>query len=219
MIKGAIFDVDGTLLDSMPIWMEAGAKYLCTKSREPQDGLAEKIFTMTLEESAIYLKKEYQLSDSVKDIMMEINHVIEQFYFDQVQLKEGALEFLSDMYCAGVAMTIATATDIYLVEQALERLKIRHFFNQIFTCTEVGAGKDKPWIYLAARNSMKTRTEETWVFEDALHALVTAKNAGFPTVAIYDAASEKNQIILEEQADLYWKQWKSYDCLCREMKQ
>jgi HAD superfamily hydrolase (TIGR01509 family) len=218
MIQGAIFDVDGTLLDSMPIWMEAGANYLRTKNREPEACLGDKLFTMSMKEAAVYLKSTYEISDSTEEIMMGINHVIEKFYYEQAQLKEGVKAFLTQMYDAGIAMTIATATDIYLVEHALERLKVRHLFQHIFTCTDVGAGKEKPRIYYAARNSMHTQTEKTWVFEDAIHALLTAKKAGFPTVGIYDEASKDSQFLLEKEADLYWKQWKSFSTFCTEVR-
>jgi HAD superfamily hydrolase (TIGR01509 family) len=203
MIQGAIFDVDGTLLNSMPIWDNAGAIYLKSLGIEAEPELGKTMFSMSMTEGAQYLYKKYQLQSDTEEIINGINHTIEDFYLNQVQLKPGVEQFLQEMKQSGIHMTIATSSDRCVIEKALERLKVLPLFERIFTCSEVGAGKNKPDIYIAARESMCSKTSATWVFEDALHALWTAKNAGFKTVGIYDATSENTQEEIKEISDVY----------------
>lgn len=202
-MKGAVFDVDGTLLDSMPIWMEAGSRYLKTLGLVPEEGLGEKIFSMTMSEGADYLNRAYGLHKEPSRIIDEINAVVEGFYFREAPLKPGTIELLDAMREAGMKLSAATATDYHLIEGAFRRLGILEYFSGIFTCTQVGAGKDKPLIYETAAQAMETAPEETCVLEDALHALRTAKRAGFFAIGIYDEASIARQKDMQEEADLY----------------
>lgn len=205
IIKGAIFDADGTLLDSMQIWMEAGSRWLKSKGIEPEPGLGDKLFAMTMTEAADYLKKNYGISMEIPEIVAELNHLVQDAYLNEIPLKDGVEEMLEWLWRNGIDITIATATDWELIEGALKHLGMRHYFHGIFTCSQIGVGKDKPDIYLKAAECMGTVPKETWVFEDALHGLLTAKRAGFRTVGVYDAASEDWQEQLKEQADIYGK--------------
>ena len=202
-IKGAIFDVDGTLLDSMPIWMEIGARYVRSLGKEPEENLGEILFPMTMKQGAAYVKETYGLDQSIPQIIEDINAIVEKYYLQEALLKPGAIEILTWLQEKNIPMTVATSTELPLIEGAFARLHLRSFFQEIFTCTQVGAGKDKPLIYQEAARFMGTDPGETWVFEDALHGLLTAKKAGFFTVGLYDAASEKQQEDLAKNADLY----------------
>lgn len=202
MIKGAIFDLDGTLLDSMSIWDTIGEDYLHSLGIEPRENLAETFKTFTLEESAEYYRTHYGVTLSVEEIVNGVNGMIEDFYRNTAPLKNGVFEFLAGLSEKGVKMCIATVTDKYLAEAALTRLKVRKYFGKIFTTAEVGCGKNDPTIYRTALAYLGTEKSETLVFEDALHALMTAKNDGFSTVAVYDV-HEGNQAELKAVADRY----------------
>lgn len=204
-MKGAIFDIDGTLLDSMPIWMDAGARYLRGLGLVPEEGLGDKLFSMTMAEGADYLNHAYGLCRETSRIIDEINAIVEEFYFREAPLKPGAMELLDWMRADGMKLWAATSTDHHLIEGAFRRLGILEYFSGIFTCSQVGAGKDKPLIYEMAAQAMGTAPEETCVLEDALHALVTAKKAGFFTIGVYDEASISKQKELQKEADLYGK--------------
>lgn len=203
MIKGAIFDVDGTLLDSMCIWLDAGERYLRKCGLEPEEGLGEKIFTMTLEEGAAYVKKGYHLPQSEDEIVSEVLEIVREFYHEEAPLKEGAKAFLQALQDHDIPMVVATSGNQELVEAAFTRLGILHYFERIFTCTEVGVGKRYPDIYRCAAQYLGTRPEETYVFEDVLHAVRSAGSAGFRTVGIYDASSDKEQEEIRKSADIY----------------
>ena len=202
MIKGAIFDLDGTLLDSMFIWDTIGEEYLRSLGIEPKENLAETFKTFTLEESAEYYRTHYGVTLSVEEIVNGVNRMIEDFYRNTVSLKKGAADFLERLSKDGVRMCIATVTDKYLVESALARLKVRQYFGEIFTTAEVGCGKNDPKIYRTSLAYLGTPKGETLVFEDAYHALMTAKNDGFHVAAVYDA-HESRQTEMKANGDYY----------------
>jgi hydroxymethylpyrimidine kinase/phosphomethylpyrimidine kinase len=209
MIKGAIFDLDGTLLDSMFIWDTIGEIYLRSLGIEPRENLAETFKTFTLEESAEYYRTHYGVTLSVEEIVDGVNGMIEGYYINEVELKNGVEVFIKKLHDDGVKMCVATVTDRYLVEAALERLEIKGYFSEIFTAAEVGYDKTTPQIYRVALSHLGTEKSETVVFEDAYHALITAKKDGFPVAAVYDE-HEKRQVEMRASADYYISDYKHF---------
>ena len=202
MLKGVIFDFDGTLFDSMFIWDTTGESYLRSIGKEPASDLQRVLKPMSLLQSANYLQAHYQLSLSVEEICAGINQMVEDFYFHTVQPKPGVIELLEELHRRNIKMCIATATDRYQVEAALARCGMKQFFSKIFTCTEVGSGKNEPVIFRAALEHLGTERGDTIVFEDAFHAAMAAKNDGFMVAAIYDAHEDKQQDI-QRLSDVY----------------
>lgn len=202
-IDGAIFDLDGTLLDSMFIWDTIGEDYLLSRRIEPRENLNQKFKNMSLYQAACYYQSEYGLKESTDEIIDGVNRMIEQLYVEVVQPKPGIPAFLAALYERGVKMCIATATDRHLVEAALSRCGLLDYFSEIFTCTSVGKGKDEADIYETAHNFLGTPRESTWVFEDALYAVMTAKKAGFPVAGVYDK-SEANTVAVRTIADIFF---------------
>lgn len=203
MQVGIIFDADGTLLDSTEMWMEAGARYLAGLGVTAEPALSERMFSMSIHNSACYLKEHYQLPQSPEEIIAGINASIRHFYQTEVRAKPGVLAFLQRLQAAGVPMTVATATDRPLIEDGLRCCGLRSYFQELFTCSEIGQGKEQPAIYLAACAHMRTDISKTWVFEDALHAAKTAKAAGFRVAAVFDPASRRDIAELRSISDLY----------------
>ena len=203
MIKGIIFDADGTLLDSMHIWGELGARYLSSIGKKAEEGLAEILFTMSLEESGAYLKKAYDISDSVEKIMSDMLNLIEVFYKNEAELKKGAAVFLEFIKQKNIPAVIATSGNRELLLEALKRLRITDYFSEILTCTELKTSKKEPLIYLRATEIIGTQPEETAVFEDVLHGIKTAKNAGFVTFAVEDEASKNDRDEIKTISDYY----------------
>ena len=183
-IKGAIFDLDGTILDSMHIWSEIGLLFLHKK------GIEDEFVKMSMVQAAEYYIKNIDPTATVMDIVNEVNALVQGFYFNEVIKKDGVEEFLKFLKEKDVKMCVATATDKHLVEKALERNEIREYFSEIFTCGSVGAGKDTAVIYDVALEHLGTPKEFTFVFEDALYAIETANKAGYNIVGINDI-SEK----------------------------
>ena len=197
MIQGIIFDLDGTLVDSMFIWDTAGEVYLRSIGREPEADLQKVLKPMSLLQSAQYIREKYNIPLSVEDIMDGVNRTVEGFYFHTVEPKPGVIDFLEELHRRNIKMCIATATDRYQVEAALQRCKMRYFFSEIFTCTEVGSGKDRPDIFRKAMEHLQTDRSNTAVVEDAYHAAFTAKQDGFMVVGVYDSHESRQQELLQ----------------------
>lgn len=205
MIKGAIFDVDGTLLDSMKIWEDVGARYVKSRGLIPEQNLGEILFPMSLTEGGVYLKEHYFPNETVEAMIAGVLNVIEEFYLNEVQLKPGAKDLLEKLSDFGIPMAIATSSDRRFICKAFERLGVLSYFKEMFTCTEVGASKKNPLIYHKAAESIGTKPEETLVFEDVLHAIETASKAGYQCVAVYDEASEKDKNAIKSNAKFYFE--------------
>ena len=201
-IRGAIFDVDGTLLDSMFIWDTIGEAYLRSIGYQPKENLNETFKNMSLHQAARYYQTEYGVTRSIDEIMDGVNAMLERYYRFEVPLKPGVAELLERLRQSGVKLCIATATDRHLVEAALDRCGVLSCFGEIFTCNEVGHGKDEPDIFEEALRFLGTEKAETVVFDDALYAVRTAKEAGFPVAAVYDS-HERSQAEVRARSDLY----------------
>ena len=169
-VQACIFDVDGTLLDSMPVWDDIGERYLTSLGISAREGLHDVLNTMSLEQGAVYLKEEYQIDKPIPQIVKEVLKIVSDFYRFEAPLKPGVKETLEWLSEKKIKMVIATSSNKELVEAALERNGVLQYFEQIYTCTEVGAGKDEPKIYLEAAKFLQTKPENTAVFEDAIHA-------------------------------------------------
>ena len=211
MIRGVIFDVDGVLLNSMPVWENLGEIYLERLGIEAEKGLGETLFAMSLEEGADYLIENYGLKQTPGEIIAGLNREVQDFYGRKVPLKEGVRGYLQEFRDRKIPMAIATSGDRANAETALKRLKVLSYFRAVFTCSEIGSSKSHPDIYYAAALQLDTDPSDTWVFEDALHAIRTAKKAGFRTAGVYDRASGRELAQIRDTADIYLPEFKDFD--------
>lgn len=204
-LKGAIFDLDGTLLDSMSMWESVAEDYLQSRGIKPNDDVREAVRAMSIQQVCEHFCTSYGLKLSQEEIINGINGMVEDFYFHRVRLKAGVADMLEGLKKRGVKMCLATATDRYLVEAGLRHTGIHDYFDVIFTCTECGAGKDRPDIFFEALAHLGTDIKETIIFEDALYAIKTAKQAGFIVAAVYDKTVIHQQEEIKSLADYYFK--------------
>lgn len=203
-LQSAIFDMDGTLLDSMSIWDDIGPRTLRAQGIEPEEGLHEKLKVLTLREGAQYCRDTYHLTQTVDEIMDLTRAQVEDFYINQVEAKPGLKKFLSLLKMEGVWMYVATNTDRDLAEAGLRHAGIDSYFRGLLTCGEVGIGKNEsPEIYERAMRRLRSTKRDTVVFEDALHAIQTAKGAGFRVAAVYDPSAEADQEEIQRISDYY----------------
>ncbi|MGI5885026.1 MAG: HAD family hydrolase [Candidatus Spyradocola sp.] len=200
---GAIFDMDGTILDSMPIWDTVGADYLRAQGLPVPPGLRRDLAPLSMQQTARYFMERCGVPGPPERIIDGINARVADFYRFSAPAKPGAERLLSGLRARGVRLALATATDRPLVEAALRRTGLLSAFSCILTCSEVGVGKDRPDIYFAALRALHCPQASALVFEDALHAVETAKAAGFSVAVVRDASMDSQAPRLRELADLY----------------
>ncbi len=185
-VSGVIFDFDGTLFDSMPIWNTIAGDFLVEVGIEPKPDLREQIRARSLEEVAHYMVGEYGLSMTPADVDDHINEMICFRYSSVIEPKPGALELVEDLHQAGIPLAVATATDAHHIEAALDRYGILSRFGAITTVRMAGRGKLYPDVYDMALERIGSERASTWVFEDAVHAIRTALDAGYRVAAVHD---------------------------------
>ena len=160
-IKGVIFDVDGVLLDSLGIWTDLGARYLISIGCQPEEGLAEVLFSMSMEQGAEYLKEHYSLSQTAETIVDGLQKMLQDFYYYEVSAKDGADALLGSISSAGIKITAATSSPRSHIERALKRNGLLGYISRIFTNSEIGKSKHFPDIYEAASGSGMQQMSET----------------------------------------------------------
>ena len=208
-LKYAIFDLDGTLLDSLPVWDNLGLDMLRAQGYDPDPQLGRELKTMVMREGAQLCKDLFGMPESIDEIVQLVEDQAKLAYNTVIGPKPGAENFLKRLKEAGIPMYIATNTRRDLVEDGLRRNGLLSYFEGIITCPEVGQGKKEgPAVYEEALRLLGGTKEDTVVFEDALHPIRTAKKAGFRIAAIYDASSEGEHEEIRALADSYFH---SYD--------
>ena len=203
-LQSAIFDMDGTLLDSMPTWRELGPSFLREAGIEAAPEQLQALRTMTDHEVVPYLRESCGLQWSQQEIVDQIIARMEDFYTNRVRPKPGLEKFLSILKMEGVWMYVATATHRRLTEKALKTAGIDHYFRGIVTSAEAGTHKrDSAEIYEMAMRRLQSNKQDTVVFEDALYAIRTAKAAGFRVAGVYDVTEEADQPEIQRISDYY----------------
>ena len=189
-IKGAIFDMDGTLVDSLMLWdvlwEKFGVKFMNREGFRPCEEDDKIVRTKTLKDAMEHIHSVYNIGSNGEELLITATELMINFYSNDVELKKGVLQFLEYCYAKGIKMCIASATDMSLIKLAVEQLNIGKYFVDIISCAEIGKGKDEPDIYLKGMDSLATTKEETCVFEDSHIAIDTADKIGMKTVGIYD---------------------------------
>ena len=206
----AIFDMDGTIMDSMPAWKNLGKDYLIGKGIKAPENLSESLSAMSMTESANYFRKEFGIRDCVKQIISDVNELIEDKYRYEMPLKPYVKEYLSKLKRDGVIMCVVTATPLQLAEEALRRLEVLQYFSFVVSCDEVGVGKSEPDSYYLALRKMRADVSDAVVYEDADYAMKTAKDAGFYTIGVYDESVGKSKEEMKLLCDRYID---SFECL------
>lgn len=205
-ISGAIFDMDGTLIDSLMLWdilwEEFTRRYALPRPFCPSAETDKAIRTVTLDRAMDIVHQNHGIGPSGQALFQVAVEVFLNFYNTRVTTKPGVLDLLDRLAHMGVKMVIATAADPIHVNTAMAHCGFAHHIGALVTCREVGAGKHDPAVFERALEVLGTPKEETWVFEDSTVALTTAHNAGFPTVAVYDAFNP-DQDEMRRLSDIY----------------
>lgn len=186
-IKAVIFDADGTLVDSMPMWNRITYDYAEFKGIYAPPGLSKIMNEMCLEQCAAYYKNKLGAEGTEEEIMAEIVNMAAEKYRTTVPEIENAAEFLRVLKSHGIHTALATASDLSTLLPALDRLSMAQNLDAAESCTTIGKSKEHPDLYLKCAANFNAQPEECVVFEDALYAVRTAKKAGFSVVGLLTA--------------------------------
>lgn len=200
--KFAIFDMDGTLIDSMGVWNHLAQEYLASLGITAiSDEMMQTIAPMTLSESAAFFAKHYALTFSPQQVEEQMNRMMEKHYREDILLKSGVQNYLQEQKAQGVRMCVASATALPLMRTCLQRLEVLPLFEFLLSCEEICTSKRQPLIYLEAARRFGQRPQEIAVYEDALYALQTARRAGFFTVGVYEQTTAEEWAEIGRTAD------------------
>lgn len=218
MIRYGIFDVDGTLLDSMGVWHQASVRLLEKHGVTIPQGLDETLEVLSLRGGSEYLSRHLLPQLTPEQVREQIDQQLREEYRLRIPLKEGVRQQLERLHRQGTRMIIATAGIDQCARDALTRLEILSFFEGMVNCADVGADKNSPQVFLEAARRLGTDPHEAVVFEDAPHAIRTAQKAGFPVIGIPDCwAMARRQDVAELCGELYLPHWSQLEELERRM--
>lgn len=201
--KSAIFDMDGTLVDSMTMWASVGSGYLKSLGHQLTQEMEDRMRVMSLLETCQMCKDEFDLAETLEELVQGIFTRIRHFYQNEVEPRPGVVAYLDKLQAQGVEMYLATATDRPLLEAAMTHTGLSKYFKGYITCAEAGAGKDQPAIFEQALAKLQGDVETTVVYEDSVVAIRTAKAMGFQVVGIYDEVAHMHQEEIKALSDVY----------------
>lgn len=202
-IDAVLFDLDGSLVDSMWVWEAIDVEYLGRYGISLPQGLQYDIQGMSFTETAIYFKERFPIPESIEEIKAEWNRMAWDKYMYEVPLKEGVTEFLTLCGRSGIRLGIATSNSRELVENIASVHKLRDYFTCIVTGCDVVRGKPAPDIYLEAARQLEVSPRNCLVFEDIVQGIQAGKNAGMRVCAVEDAYSAGEREQKRALADYY----------------
>lgn len=205
-IKAVIFDLDGTLVNSMWMWKAIDVEYLERKGIDvPTDiqAFQEELEGMGFTETAMFFKKRFQIEDSLEEIKKTWVSMSEEKYCNEVPLKPGVKEFLEELEKRHIGIGISSSNSRKLIETVLKAHHIEKYFDCITTCCEVPNSKPAPDVYLKTAEGLQIAPEECLVFEDVPMGIMAGKNAGMQVCAVDDDYSKRQEMEKRRLADYY----------------
>ncbi|MGN1344344.1 MAG: HAD family hydrolase [Traorella sp.] len=184
-MKGFIFDLDGTLLDSLGLWLEIDKKYMATYNIEYKKEYSDDIKKLSFKECATYFRETLGINRSEKEMIQDWKEMSYEAYKNELTLKPYAYEFVRKVHQYGPCI-LATSCEINSCLAALDRLGLSSYFDAIVTTDELKVNKENPLIYLECAKRIKCEIDDCYVFEDVLSACKSAFRAHFHVIGVYD---------------------------------
>lgn len=199
----ALFDFDGTLADSQLFWRTVYLRIFQSRGYDVKGEDFARCMFLSYSESWEYLKNKFGLTDELRPDLQEINHAVDGFYQTELTWKPGVIPYLEWLKERGIPMAVFSATDETMVRNALQRLGGLHYFDRIFSCKKIGAGKSDPASYQACLDALGLPAEDVIMFEDAPYSMKTAKEVGLQVCAVYESCMMPYLDSVLEHCDTY----------------
>ena len=204
-IDAIIFDVDGTIADSMWMWKHIDVEYLGRFGIELPKDLQKNIEGMSFRETAIYFKEHFQIPDDIEKMMSDWNEMAAHKYRYEIPLKKGVREFLNVCKKKNIVMGIATSNSVELLSYFLKAHELHSYFEVVITGSDGLRGKPAPDMYLEAAKRLAVKPEKCLVFEDIMPGILAGKRAGMRVCAVDDVYSNYITDKKIEEADYFIK--------------
>ena len=202
--KAVIFDLDGTLIDSMGIWIKIDKEYLEIRNIPVPDNLFKDVKTgNSFTEICQYFKDKFDLPESIETIGAEWTDMVEEHYKTDIKLKPGAIELIEFLHVNTVKMGIGTSNSKYLAETVLQANNVLQYFESIVAGCEEIKGKPYPDIFLNSAEELRIDPAKCLVIEDTLQGVIAAHNGGMDAFAIFDDNDTHDVEKLKLEADFY----------------
>lgn len=208
-MEAAVFDMDGTLVDSMGFWEGLAKNYLISQGIVPREDLNKTIEPLTVMESISYMKEEYKIEKSCLQIKDELDELLFSYYRKDVKLKPFAVEIIQSLKNKNIKLAIASVTDEELIYSVLNRYGIYQYFEFIQTCGNVNLSKDNEEFYRLLSKRLGTRPSYIFLFEDSFYSMKAAKRAGLKVVGVEDCYAKEDLEEIIEVSDIYFKSFAS----------
>ncbi len=209
-IEAVIFDLDGTLADSMWMWADIDKEYLSRFGFKPDSSLGTDIAGLSMEETAAFFKEHYGIEDSIEQIVQDWIDMSIDSYRHKVRLKPYAAEALRFFKAHGMKMAIASSNGIDMVRACLKSNGIEDYFADVVTSSEVPHGKPSPDVYLLAAERIGADPSACLVFEDIPVGLMAGRAAGMKVIGVRDDWSAGSENEMRELADMYFEGFEDF---------
>ena len=202
-IDAIIFDVDGTIADSMWMWKQIDVEYLGRFGIELPKDLQKNIEGMSFRETAVYFKEHFQIPDDIEKMMSDWNEMAAHKYHYEIPLKKGVREFLNVCKKKNIVMGIATSNSVELLNYFLKAHELHSYFEVVITGSDGLRGKPAPDMYLEVAKRLAVKPEKCLVFEDIIPGILAGKRAGMRVCAVDDFYSKDITDKKIEEADYF----------------
>ena len=202
-MKAVIFDLDGTLVDSMWIWESLAYDYLKEKGYKPNEDIGYELKQFKFSYALEYIKEKFNMTESLDVIAYDLNKIVDYHYREKFELKDDALEFLQYLKSKNMDMCVGTATEMKWARAVLSRHGIIDYFKFIENESSLGIKKNNPLFFKSVASRLEKPIEKVWMVEDSLYSIEAAKEAGCKIIAVHDNSARNDMESIKEKADIY----------------
>lgn len=210
-MKGILFDLDGTLIDSMEVWRKIDVKFVESKGFEYDEESLDEQKSLSISQLPEFFERVYGFETNEEEIRDFMTDVLVDHYKNKFEYKDGVEEKLKELKEKGFKMCITTATISDYCEHAIDRLNLNEYMDFIQTPDKVGVSKSKEEYFIIAAEKLGTELEKTYVFDDALYAIENANSLGMVSVGVYDVTAEIEMDEIKEKSDIFLETFNDLD--------